>query len=105
MEKAMTDPLDPTVQSEEPTVPLDLQKARTKAGLLVIICGDLAITLAAIVGVIFAGGAQAAAVLTSAFTAVSTMTTAYFGIRAVSNTATAQSSRGATPSSPPKSSR
>lgn len=66
-----------------------LQTTRAWAGLLVILLGDLAITLAAIWGVTSADKTQAVAILTSAFTAVSAMTTAYFGIRAVTNTAQA----------------
>ncbi len=66
-----------------------LQKTRAWAGLLVVVLGDAAITIAAIWGVAGAGSAPTAAVLTSAFTAVSTMTTAYFGIRAATNTAQA----------------
>jgi hypothetical protein len=49
------------------------------------------IAVAAILAVIKlnsgADTAQLVAILTAAFTAVSTMTTAYFGIRAVTNTA------------------
>ncbi|MFI9310815.1 hypothetical protein [Streptomyces triculaminicus] len=66
-----------------------LQKTRAWAGLAVVVLGDAAITLAAIWGVHSADGAAATAILTSAFTAVSTMTTAYFGIRAATNTAQA----------------
>ncbi|MET8571962.1 hypothetical protein [Streptomyces sp. NPDC004783] len=76
-----------------------MQRLRAIAGLLVVLIGDLAITVAAVWGVVVTDGAQAVAVMTSAFTAVSTMTTAYFGIRAVTNTA--QSSIGAT--GPPQS--
>ncbi|MEX2980699.1 hypothetical protein [Streptomyces sp. C36] len=68
-----------------------LQKTRAWAGLVVVVLGDAAITLAAIWGVHSADGAATTAILTSAFTAVSTMTTAYFGIRAATNTAQAHS--------------
>ncbi|GHG53944.1 hypothetical protein [Streptomyces griseocarneus] len=68
---------------------VELQKTRAWAGLLVVILGDAAIAIAAVWGVAGADGAQSAAILTSAFTAVSTMTTAYFGIRAATNTAQA----------------
>src|SRR4051812_23568333 len=77
----------------------DVQKIRSWTGLLVVVFGDVAIAVAAIFGIVAAsrdgsaaGGAngensQIVAILTSAFTAVGTMTTAYFGIRAMSNTA------------------
>jgi hypothetical protein len=58
-----------------------------------VFAGDVAIASAAIYGVIRSGTGQNAtqivAILTSAFTAIGTMTTAYFGIRAASNTAQA----------------
>ncbi|MFF3336538.1 hypothetical protein ACFYWX_44815 [Streptomyces sp. NPDC002888] len=68
----------------------DVQKTRTWAGLLAVFIGDAAISVAAIWGVTGTDDAQSVAILTSAFTAVSTMTTAYFGIRALSNTAQAK---------------
>jgi hypothetical protein len=70
-----------------------VQRTRSFTGLWVVVAGDVAIASAAIYGVIRSGTGQNAtqivAILTSAFTAVGTMTTAYFGIRAVSNTAQA----------------
>ncbi|MGW1057341.1 hypothetical protein [Micromonospora rubida] len=61
------------------------------AGLLVVVLGDAAIAAAAVVGLIImdrdAADAQSVAILTSAFTAISVITTSYFGIRAVTNTA------------------
>jgi hypothetical protein len=58
-----------------------------------VIGGDVAIAAAAVYGVLRSGSGQNAtqivAILTSAFTAIGTMTTAYFGIRAASNTAQA----------------
>jgi hypothetical protein len=58
-----------------------------------VIGGDVAIAAAATYGVVRSGTGQNAtqivAILTSAFTAIGTMTTAYFGIRAASNTAQA----------------
>jgi hypothetical protein len=70
-----------------------VQRTRAFTGLWVVVAGDVAIASAAIYGVIRSGTAQNAtqivAILTSAFTAVGTMTTAYFGIRAASNTAQA----------------
>lgn len=64
-----------------------IQKIRAWAGLLVVVFGDLAIAAAAIWGVATVEGSEAVAVLTSAFTAISAMTTSYFGIRAASNSA------------------
>ncbi|MGW0844571.1 hypothetical protein ACWD26_31435 [Streptomyces sp. NPDC002787] len=69
------------------TNPLDtaIQRIRAWAGILVVLLGDLTIMLAAIWGVTGVDGSEAVAILTSAFTAISTMTTAYFGIRAATN--------------------
>ena len=58
----------------------------------VVAAGDVAIVVAAVLGVIKAAGASAStssivAILTSAFTAIGTMTTAYFGIKSSANTA------------------
>jgi hypothetical protein len=58
----------------------------------VVIGGDVAIALAAIWGVIKVSGSASSgsslvAILTSAFTAIGTMTTAYFGIKSAANTA------------------
>ncbi|WP_186319190.1 hypothetical protein [Streptomyces sp. SAJ15] len=68
----------------------EVQKTRAWAGFLVVALGDLAIAIAAVWGVDNVDSAQSVAILSSAFTAISTMTTAYFGIRAVSNTAQAR---------------
>jgi hypothetical protein len=72
----------------------DVQKLRSWTGLLVVVGGDSAIALGAVLGVVAmntpsteAAGAAIVAVLSGAFTAISTMTTAYFGIRSMSNTA------------------
>jgi hypothetical protein len=59
---------------------------------IVVVAGDIVIAVAAFIGISkFASGAAAGvsmvAILTTAFTAISTMTTAYFGIKTVSNTA------------------
>ncbi|GAA2889735.1 hypothetical protein [Streptomyces mexicanus] len=83
----MTQPVDSGGQRRERQGDSSLQKTRAWAGLLVILLGDVAIVLAAILGLASTDHNQSAAILASAFTAVSTMTTAYFGIRAVSNTA------------------
>jgi hypothetical protein len=67
-----------------------VQKTRAWTGLFVVVGGDVAIALAAVLGIVVTSGAgsdQVVAILTSAFTAISSMTSAYFGIRAASNTA------------------
>ena len=71
-----------------------VQRTRAWTGLLVVVAGDVAIALAAIWGVIKgtsgtagSGNTPDVAILTSAFTAIGTMTTAYFGIKSMSNTA------------------
>ena len=76
-----------------------VQRIRAWTGLYVVIGGDVVIAVAAIFAVYKIGSDATSSgaivsVLTSAFTAVSTMTTAYFGIRAATNTAqTSLSSR------------
>jgi hypothetical protein len=77
-----------------------VQRTRAFTGLWVVVGGDVAIAAAAVYGVIKSGSGQNAtqivAILTSAFTAIGTMTTAYFGIRAASNTAQAATAQAAT---------
>jgi hypothetical protein len=67
-------------------------KTRAWTGLLVVIFGDIAIALAAILAVVHVtnsgqNGSLVVSIASSAFTAIGTMTTAYFGIRSMSNTA------------------
>ncbi|MEU5593986.1 hypothetical protein [Streptomyces sp. NPDC020298] len=66
-----------------------LEKDRARYGLLAVIVSNLAIAGVAIFGVWRLDGDKAVivGVLTAAFTAVSSMTTAYLGIKAISNTA------------------
>lgn len=68
-----------------------VQRTRAWTGLWVVVGGDVAIAVAAILGLWKTSGsgtnAQMVAILASAFTAISTMTTAYFGIKTMSNTA------------------
>jgi hypothetical protein len=66
-----------------------VQRTRAWTGLLVVVAGDTLIAAAAIFGVYRLGkdAAQTVAILSSAFTAIGTMTAAYFGIRAATNTA------------------
>lgn len=73
-----------------------VEKVRAWTGLYAVIAGDVAIAAAAILGIThFAAGGpanaqilpQVVAILSSAFTAIGTMTTAYFGIKSMANTA------------------
>ncbi|MFD7509186.1 hypothetical protein ACFV5N_07540 [Streptomyces sp. NPDC059853] len=60
---------------------------RTIAGVAAVIVGDAVIGAVALVAVFHTDGQAQAAFLASAFTAITGITTAYFGIKAVSNTA------------------
>jgi hypothetical protein len=73
-----------------------VERVRAWTGLFAVVAGDVAIALAAILGIThFATGGtvnsqilpQIVAILSSAFTAIGTMTTAYFGIKSMANTA------------------
>ncbi|MCW8384068.1 hypothetical protein [Streptomyces justiciae] len=66
-----------------------VELARARYGLLAVVSSNLAIAVVALVGVWRLDGDKSVivGVLTAAFTAVSSMTTAYLGIKAVSNTA------------------
>ncbi|MEU0208131.1 hypothetical protein ABZ235_27275 [Streptomyces canus] len=66
-----------------------LELARARYGLFAVLASNLAIAGVAVVGVWRLDGDKAVTVgvLTAAFTAVSSLTTAYLGIKAVSNTA------------------
>jgi len=68
---------------------IELEKDRARFGLLAVVISNLAIAGVAVFGVWRLDGDRAVivGVLTAAFTAVSSMTTAYLGIKAVSNTA------------------
>jgi hypothetical protein len=85
----------PAAPQEDSAGPSDntVQMTRAWTGFLVVMIGDVAIAGAAILGlVVMSGGSDATgttvmSILSSAFTAIATMTTAYFGIRAASNTA------------------
>src|SRR5205823_10516360 len=67
----------------------ELEKDRARYGLLAVVISNLAIAGVAVFGVWRLNGDKSVivGVLTAAFTAVSSMTTAYLGIKAVSNTA------------------
>ena len=88
----MSDPSSSPLTNENPADDA-VQKTRAWTGLGVVVFGDVAIAIAAIFGVTKAGGGsnatQVVSILTSAFTAIGTMTAAYFGIRAASNSAQA----------------
>lgn len=69
-----------------------VQRTRAWTGFWVVLSGDLAIAAGAAVAIWktsqdSADTTSMVAILTSAFTAISTMTTAYFGIKTMSNTA------------------
>ncbi|MEU0948454.1 hypothetical protein ABZ379_38095 [Streptomyces canus] len=83
-----------------------LELARARYGLFAVLASNLAIAGVAVVGVWRLDGDKAVivGVLTAAFTAVSSMTTAYLGIKAVSNTARSialGTNRGPAPAEPP----
>ncbi|MEV0183789.1 hypothetical protein AB0I54_31555 [Streptomyces sp. NPDC050625] len=68
---------------------VELEERRARYGLLAVVLSNVSISGVAIFGVWQLSGDKAVivGVLTAAFTAVSSMTTAYLGIKAVSNTA------------------
>ncbi|WOX10770.1 hypothetical protein [Streptomyces sp. N50] len=72
---------------------IDLEKIRARYGLLAVVGSNIAITAVAVFGVWQLNGDRAVivGVLTSAFTAMAGLTTAYLGIKAVSNTAQSMS--------------
>jgi hypothetical protein len=84
------------------------EKTRSWTGLIAVVIGDVAILAMAIAGVGIirestGTSSSIVAILTSAFTAIGTLTTAYFGIRAAANTAQtsiAQSSTTPPPAAP-----
>ncbi|MDR3082767.1 MAG: hypothetical protein LBV60_17905 [Streptomyces sp.] len=70
---------------------VQVERDRARFGLLAVISSNIAIAGVVIFGVWRLDGDKSVivGVLTAAFTAMSSMTTAYLGIKAVSNTATA----------------
>ena len=78
-----------------------VQALRAKTGMLIIVSSDIAILGVCILALWLtkASGDVAAATLTSAFSAIASMTSAYFGIRAASNVA--QGLPSGTPSGAP----
>lgn len=83
-------PSQPANRSNNPNAN-SVQRTRAWSGFWVVFFGDLAIAAAAFVAVWklgnSSGNSPVVAILTSAFTAIATMTTAYFGIKTMSNTA------------------
>lgn len=83
-------PAQPASRSANPTDNA-VQRTRAWTGMWVVAGGDIAIAVAAILGLWKTSGSSTSApmiaILTSAFTAIGTMTTAYFGIKTMSNTA------------------
>ena len=67
----------------------ELERSRARYGLLAVVLSNCAIVVVTVVGVWRLGGDKSVivGVLTAAFTAMTSMTTAYLGIKAVSNTA------------------
>ncbi|GHK03778.1 hypothetical protein SY2F82_55750 [Streptomyces sp. Y2F8-2] len=90
--QAATGKLEPGASAMQDT---ELEKTRARYGLLAVIISNVAIAVVAIFGVWRLDGDKSVmvGVLTAAFTAVSSMTTAYLGIKAVSNTAKAMATR------------
>jgi hypothetical protein len=84
---------DQPVPQPVPISEEQVDRTRAWTGLYVVVGGDVAIAIAAIFALVkFAGSANAnsaviASVLSSAFTAIGTTTTAYFGIRESASTA------------------
>jgi hypothetical protein len=76
-----------------------VEQTRARAGMFAVFASDIAIAVAAIWGVVEVNGSKNAnatsvvSILSSAFTAVATLTTAYFGIKATANTAKAAVTR------------
>jgi hypothetical protein len=65
-----------------------VQRTRAWTGLWVVIAADIGVITAAVIGILVthnSGSSPVLAILTSAFTAIGTTTTAYFGIRTMSN--------------------
>jgi len=67
----------------------ELERTRARYGLLAVVLSNCAIVVVTVVGVWRLGSDKSVivGVLTAAFTAMTSMTTAYLGIKAVSNTA------------------
>jgi hypothetical protein len=72
-----------------------VEKLRSWTGLMAVVAGDVAIAVAAIIGIVFSTrqtghtsvAPQIVAILSSGFTAIGTLTTAYLGIKGIANAA------------------
>lgn len=81
--------------SQQGTSDTGVEKTRAVTGLIAVVAGDVAIAIAAILGIIYvtrisgasSTSSQIVAILSGGFTAIGTMTTAYFGIKSMANTA------------------
>ena len=85
---------DPEAPPDRRNNPTDnaVQRTRSWTGLWVIAVSDVVIAVAAVWGIVKTSSTSTSsssivAILTSAFTAIGTLTTAYFGIKSVANTA------------------
>jgi hypothetical protein len=79
-----------------------IQTTRSWTGLFAVVIGDLAILGIALAGVVVLGNSNTTAtsvvaILTSAFTAIGTLSAAYFGIKAAANTAQTSLSQSGQP--------
>ncbi|GAA2919379.1 hypothetical protein GCM10011428_39570 [Streptomyces violaceus] len=79
-----------------------IELVRSKTGFLAVVAGDLVVIGVAVLGAYKASDAnQIVAVLTSSATAVTAITTSFFGIRAASNTAQKAIAHSPQPPRPP----
>jgi ABC-type transport system involved in cytochrome bd biosynthesis fused ATPase/permease subunit len=76
-----TDGARPATSSE------DVEVTRSKTGLLALVAGDVVIISLAVMAAYKVTGAAQPAIISAAFSAVTAITAAFFGIRAASNTA------------------
>jgi hypothetical protein len=90
----MTTTTDSSTPQQAPSNPVSpseeaVDKTRAWTGLYAVVGGDIAIAVGAVIALFKFASSNAVlpAILSSAFAAISTMTTAYFGIRESSNTA------------------
>ncbi|MEH0400746.1 hypothetical protein ACFY7V_34385 [[Kitasatospora] papulosa] len=86
---------EPVFNDECPAADLDgheydytrVETVRSLAGLIAVLAGDAAIALAVVLSFGHLDANQGMSVLTAGFTSITAITTAYFGIKAASNTA------------------
>jgi hypothetical protein len=97
--EAMSPSTSPTLVDYNPNA-ASVERTRSVTGLMAVVVGDVAIAVAAIIALYEVASSKGTSeavvsILTSAFTAIGTLTTAYFGIKAASNTASSISSQHA----------